>query len=194
MLGWPALAQPIIIHSKLKAHVPSRAHVSCVSDFFFFLFLSSVTPPVWMLWIGTLWKPRIYLKKKRAEMREGGRWTGRERGGWKEKCGNPDRWAVSCWTSLHLSHLFTPVLIKSTEMRIFPCRATYFPPRSPLPASLPCCTWVQVGWCQRPLISPPRCQLLMRVSQGGATTFASHYELLMRSIRERPWPRPAAIS
>lgn len=138
------------------------------------LFLSSVTPPLWKLWIGTLWKPRIYLfktkTKKSRDERERGRdgWGARE--GWKEKCGNSDRWAVSCWTSLHLPHLFTPVLIKSTEMRIFPSRATYFPARSPHAASIPCCTWVQVGWCQRPLISPPRCQLLMRVSQGGART------------------------
>lgn len=161
--------------------------------FFLLVFVICHTASVDALNWDTLEAKNLSKKKKEQRWeREGGGWGERE--GWKEKCGNPDRWAVSCWTSLHLSHLFTPVLIKSTEMRIFPSCATYFPPRSPLPASLPCCTWVQVGWCQRPLISPPHCQLLMRVSQGGATTFASHYELLMRSIRERPWPRPAAIS
>lgn len=109
-----------------------------------------------------------FFKKEHRWGREGS-W-GMERKGWGEKCGKPDRWAVSCWTSLYLPHLFTPVLIKSTEMRISPSRATYFPPRSPLAAPLPCRTWVPVGRCQRPLISPPRCQLLMRVSQGGART------------------------
>lgn len=171
MLGWPALAQPIIIHCKLKAHVPWRAHVSSNVWFFFFLLVFVIChngSEEALNW-DSLEARNVSWKTKSTDEREEGRRMGRERDG-KRNVENPDRWAVSCWTSLHLPHLFTPVLIKSTEMRIFPSRATYFPPRSPLAASLPCCTWVQVGWCQRPLISPPRCQLLMRVSQGGTRT------------------------
>ncbi len=140
MLGWPAPAQPIIIQSKLKAHSFSRAHVFYVSDFFFLFapcFVIRHTATMEALNLKTLEAKKLSLKKSRDER---GRKVGEERKGWKEKYGNPDRSAVSCWTSLHLPHLFTPVLIKSTEMRIFPSCATYFPPRSPLAASLPCRT------------------------------------------------------
>lgn len=92
-------------------------------------------------------------------------------------------------------HLFTPVLIKSTEMGIFfPLPCHLFPSSFPLTVSHQCCTRVQVDLMPTsthlPTLLPaanesePRCH----------EDVANHYELLMRSIREWPWLRPAAIS
>lgn len=47
------------------------------------------------------------------------------------------------------------------------------PTSTHLPTSLPAANESEPGWHE---------------------DVASHYELLMRSVRERPWPRPAAIS
>lgn len=47
------------------------------------------------------------------------------------------------------------------------------PTSTHLPTSLPAANESEPGWRE---------------------DVASHYELLMRSVRERPWPRPAAIS
>lgn len=128
-------------------------------------------------------------------MRQLGGWGEME--GWKEKCGNPNRWAVSCWTSLHLPHLFTPVLIKSTEMRIFPSRSTYlrlFPSLFPSRCLAPVLFLSAGGLMPMSTHLPTSLPAANESEPGWREDVASHYELLMRSIRERPWPRPAAIS
>lgn len=139
--------------------------------------------------------PRIYLKKikKIAEMRE------READGerWREKCENPNRWAVSCWTSLHLPHLFTPVLIKSTEMRFSPSHATYrrlFPSIFRSSRLAPMLYLSEGGLMPASTHLPTLLPAANENEPGWREEVASHYELLMRSIRERPWPRPPAMS
>lgn len=82
-------------------------------------------------------------------------------------------------------------------MRIFASHATYlrlFPSSFPSPCLAPVLYLSAGGLMPTSTHLPTSLPAANESEPGWREDVASHYELLMRSIWERPWPRPAAIS